>query len=222
MKRFPHFPVFLPLLAVLFFTAPAALSQAQPAGDDAQQLRQMVLDLERRVSALEQENRALQPHSPSADDGGGPRSAAALVAATDELRTPGAQADSGSSSAMAMQAVSTSPAPAPPSPLPGTLPGGATLNATFDGYYEYNFNSPAGRANDLRAYDVLSNTFSINQADFIFDLDPDVAAHRSYGFRMDLQFGQATSTLQGNPGSENRPDVYRNIFQVYGTYIVPV
>jgi hypothetical protein len=39
--------------------------------------------------------------------------------------------------------------------LPGTLPGGATLNYYLDGYYEYNFNNPVGRVNDLRAYDVL-------------------------------------------------------------------
>ena len=56
------------------------------------------------------------------------------------------------------------------------------MNYLLDGYYEYNFNQPTGRANNLRAYDVLSNVFSINQADFIFDLDPDVAAHRSMVF----------------------------------------
>ena len=44
--------------------------------------------------------------------------------------------------------------------LPANLPGGATLNYMLDGYYEYNFNHPPGRVNDLRAYDVLSNAFS--------------------------------------------------------------
>ena len=39
---------------------------------------------------------------------------------------------------------------------------------------------------------------------------------------MDLQFGQATDTLQGNPANEPRPQIYRNIFQAYGTYIAPV
>jgi hypothetical protein len=37
-----------------------------------------------------------------------------------------------------------------------------------------------------------------------------------------LQFGQATDTLQGNPANEPRPQIYRNIFQAYGTYIIPV
>ena len=92
----------------------------------------------------------------------------------------------------------------------------------FDGYYEYDFNHPIGRIQYLRAYDVLSNAFSINQADVVFDLDPDVAEGRRYGVRLDLQFGQATDTLQGNPSNEVRPDIYRNIFQAYGTYVVPL
>ncbi len=106
--------------------------------------------------------------------------------------------------------------------IPATLQGGATLNYTFDGYYEYNFNKPPGRVNDLRAYDVLSNTFSINQAAVIFALDPDVEKGRRFGVRLDLQFGQATETLQGNSANEPRPEIYRNIFQAYGTYVVPV
>jgi hypothetical protein len=40
--------------------------------------------------------------------------------------------------------------------------------------------------------------------------------------RLDLQYGQATSTLQGNPANELRPDVYRAIFQAYGTYVFPI
>lgn len=194
-------------------------AQSQPTSSDVQQLRTMVLDLEQRVAVLEQQNRALQSavyppgsHAPQA----GPDTAAALVTASEELRVPG------SSSSLSTQTAATSPAPAPAPLLPGTLPGGATLNYTFDGYYEYNFNDPVGRVNDLRAYDVLSNTFSISQANFIFDLDPDLQVHRRYGFRIDLQFGQATETLQGNPANEPRPEIYRNIFQAYGSHIVPV
>src|SRR5580698_5664334 len=99
---------------------------------------------------------------------------------------------------------------------------GTTINAMVDGYYEYNFNDPVGRVNLLRAYDVSSNAFSLNQADPIVERTPDVAAGRRYGGRLDLQFGQATATLQGNPLNEPRPDIYRNIFQAYGTYVVPI
>jgi hypothetical protein len=39
---------------------------------------------------------------------------------------------------------------------------------------------------------------------------------------VDLQFGQATETSQGNPANEPRPEIYRNIFQAYGTYLAPL
>src|ERR1700730_806617 len=97
-----------------------------------------------------------------------------------------------------------------------------TIDVGLDSYYAFNFNHPVGRVNLLRAYDVLSNNFSINQASIIFEHAPDVSAGRRFGARVDLQFGQATDTLQGNPFNEPRPQIYRNIFQEYGTYIVPV
>jgi hypothetical protein len=99
---------------------------------------------------------------------------------------------------------------------------GNTINFAFDGYYAYNFNHPYGRVNLLRAYDVLSNVFSLNQASVILEHAPDVAAGKRFGMRLDLQFGQATETLQGNPANEPRPQIYRNIFQAYATYVLPV
>ncbi|MGC2110202.1 MAG: outer membrane beta-barrel protein [Candidatus Korobacteraceae bacterium] len=96
------------------------------------------------------------------------------------------------------------------------------MNAMFDGYYDYNFNNPVGRVNLLRAYDVLGNVFGLSQADLIVERAPDLTAGRRYGARLDLQFGQATATLQGNPANEPRPNLYRNIFQAYGSYIVPL
>ena len=99
---------------------------------------------------------------------------------------------------------------------------GATLNFALDEYYSYNFNSPVGRVNALRAYDVLSNNISLNQADVVFERTPDVAEGSRFGMRIDLQFGQATDTLQGNPSNEPRPEIYRNIFQAYGTYVAPI
>jgi hypothetical protein len=99
---------------------------------------------------------------------------------------------------------------------------GTTIDVGLDGYYSYNFNHPVGRVNLLRAYDVLSNEFSLNQASIIFDHPPDPSAGRRWGGRVDLQFGQATDTLQGNPSNEPRPEIYRNIFQAYGTYVAPL
>ena len=129
----------------------------------------------------------------------------------------------------------TSPAPAlsvespPPAPLTekdsSSLPGflaGTTINFDFDGYYEYNFNRPIGRVNLLRAYDVTSNSFSINQAGIAIERLPDASAGRRLGYRLDLMFGQATETLQGGAQNEPRPQVYRNIYQAFGSYVVPV
>ncbi|HUK48168.1 MAG TPA: outer membrane beta-barrel protein [Terriglobales bacterium] len=97
-----------------------------------------------------------------------------------------------------------------------------TINLGLDTYYAYNFNHPVGRVNLLRAYDVLSNEISLNQASVILEHAPYVNAGRRWGARLDLQFGQATDTLQGNPSNEPRPQIYRNIFQAYGTYVIPV
>jgi len=99
---------------------------------------------------------------------------------------------------------------------------GITINAMYDGYYEYNANSPIGRTNTLRAYDVSSNSFSMNQADLMLESAPDVAAGKRAGFRIDFQYGQATESMQGNPANELRPEVYRNVYQAFGTYVAPV
>jgi Putative beta-barrel porin-2, OmpL-like. bbp2 len=97
-----------------------------------------------------------------------------------------------------------------------------TFNVTLDGYYGYNFNKPIGRINLLRAYDVMSNSFSLNQAAVVIERAPNVEAGRRFGVRLDLQYGQATETLQGSAANELRPQAYRPVFQAYGTYVAPV
>ena len=82
-----------------------------------------------------------------------------------------------------------------------------TVNVYLDTYYDYNFNAPVGRVNLLRAYDVLSNNFSLNQAAVIFERQPEPGEGHRWGARVDLQFGQATDTLQGNPSKIGRAHV---------------
>ena len=108
-------------------------------------------------------------------------------------------------------------AAAEPSPLDGI-----TFGIGLDGYYAWNTNRPVGRINLLRAYDVSSNSFSLNQANVIVERAPDVSKGRRMGLRLDLMFGQATETLQGSAANEPRPQVYRNVFQAYGSYVFPV
>ena len=214
MKRSTLF-AFSICAAATAFLIPAP-SHAQSDSEEVQQLRgqvqelrALVTSLESRMDAMERKNAA--PHAGTANDG------ATLAAAASALRTSSSAPDPATSPTPVQNAATQAP-----QSLPATLPGGATLNYYFDGYFENNFNNPTGRVNDLRIYDVLSRTFSLNQADLIFALDPDVSAKRRYGLRLDLQFGQATETLQGNPENEQRPEIYRNIFQAYGTYIAPL
>jgi hypothetical protein len=97
-----------------------------------------------------------------------------------------------------------------------------TVNITFDGYYGYNFNRPVGGVNLLRAYDVMSNSFSLNQAAVIIENAPNLEKGKRYGLRLDFQYGQATETVQGNAANEPRPQTYRNLWQAYGTYVFDV
>ena len=97
---------------------------------------------------------------------------------------------------------------------------GTTLNFGIDGYYGYNFNAPIGRTNLLRAYDVTSNSFNLNQVSVIVEHLP--TTEERFGGRVDLQYGQATETLQGSSVNEQRPQVWRNLFQAYGSYLAPV
>jgi hypothetical protein len=96
------------------------------------------------------------------------------------------------------------------------------FGATFEGYYQYNWNRPPDRTMVLRAYDTRANTLGIQQAALVVDGAPDVEVGRRYGLRLDLQYGQATDTVQGSAANEPRPDVYRHVWQAYGTYLFPV
>jgi hypothetical protein len=134
---------------------------------------------------------------------------------------------------LALQSASSQPSLAPLAATPNVaavsekaaapeaedLEKGTTLSVDLDTYYQYNLNRPVGGVNLLRAYDVLSNSFNLSQAGVILERPADLERGRRVGGRLDLQFGQATETLQGNPANEPRPNVYRNIFQAYGTFL---
>jgi Putative beta-barrel porin-2, OmpL-like. bbp2 len=216
----------LPMFFLTFMLLPGVAMQGQTTASSShaeeEDLRETVRQLALRVSVLEEELH--RQRAGGAMESASLKPAALVLPPVDVRSSVESVSSSGVSEAAPVattQAVTTQSASAT-SVLPTTLPGGATLNYALDGYYGYDFNHPIGRVEYLRAYDVLSNAFSINQADVVFALDPDVAAGRRYGVRLDLQFGQATATLQGNPSNEARPDIYRNIFQAYGTYVVPV
>ena len=210
-------------------TQPAAAVDpaAETALQQIAQLKHQVDDLTVLVHKL-QDQLAKAPqsqasaHSPIAQGPAaqGPVAQTAAIAAA----PPGAASPAPSGpQPVATASAAQTPAPAgAPAKVTADLLRGVTINALLDSYYEYNTDNPMGRANLLRAYDVSSNSFSLNQADIVIESAPDLSTGKRWGLRLDLQFGQATSTLQGNPANELRPDIYRNIFQAYGTYIVPV
>jgi hypothetical protein len=169
-------------------------------------------DLERRVEALEAEVAELKRLL----------AANATAASAPNVTLSPASNEAPLSSTSATPSASYASASAPPDQKGPTFFRDTTVNLGLDGHYAYNFNAPVGRVNLLRAYDVLSNNFNLSQASVIFDREPDVGAGRRFGARLDLQFGQATDTLQGNPANEPRPAIYQNIFQAYGTYVAAV
>jgi hypothetical protein len=203
-------------------------NQAPASAEEVKQLREVVQSLLTRVTQLENELKQRPPVS------------------TERLEPAGTLSNGGPSNAPASTYAPPVPEAEPAAALNAVAPAqsasleaskeqtnavdraildylhGATLNFALDEYYSYNFNKPVGRVNALRAYDVLSNNISLNQADVVFERAPNVDAGQRFGVRVDLQFGQATDTLQGNPLNEPRPDIYRNIFQAYGTYVAPI
>ncbi|BDC52973.1 hypothetical protein F183_A52880 [Bryobacterales bacterium F-183] len=71
----------------------------------------------------------------------------------------------------------------------------------------------------LRVYDAAANNFSLSQAAIMVEQLPNTAKGRNWGYRLDLMFGQSSDLLHS---TELRPNVYRNVFQAYGTYVAPV
>jgi len=207
-------------LTIVIFTLQLPLRAQQPAGSPQSAQAEAVTsdqDLPARVRALEQEVAELKALIKQSQPA--PVQPPSAIAAT--------PAPEVSNSTHPPKQALTAAAPQPDvlsADVRSTLDfwSGTTFSVALDTYYEYNFNAPVGRVNLLRAYDVLSNNFSLNQADVIIEHAPEVAGGQRWGGRLDLQFGQATDTLQGNPSNEPRPEIYRNIFQAYGTYVAPL
>jgi hypothetical protein len=191
--------VFCVCVPVLSSVAWARQGESADLNQQVVELRALVEKLQARVDELEKKQDQAQASPGTADAPGQSTNAA-----------PQQQAQ-----ATATQAAAPTPAPGP------DFLHGTTLNLFMDGYYEYNFNDPIGRVNLLRAYDVI-DSFSLNQAGLVLENAADPDHGKRWGVRLDLQFGQATETLQGNPVNEPRPDIYRNVFQAYGIYVFPI
>jgi len=185
------------VLCVAFLSAARAQEAEAPLTPREQMMLQRIEQLEKRLAALEGGREQVAPGQPGA----------AVYPAAPQPTPP--------------QAAAAVQEPKPPEQAHNEREflNGTTINLVLDGYYGYNFNDPIGRVNLLRAYDVSSNAFSLNQAALVIENAPDPSSGKPFGARFDFQYGQATATLQGNFANEPRPDVYRAIFQAYGEYV---
>ena len=202
------------LVACLFIAGTPLRVEAHQDGagsaiKDSDDLAKQVSELRALVLQLQAQVRELQAH---------PRAVQAAESAS-EVQPPPTLTPGVSSQAAQTQTPKVEPLP---TQREADFLHGTTVNFLVDTYYAYNFNDPIGRVSLLRAYDVSSNAFSLNQGDVVLENAPDPATGKRFGGRLDLQFGQATETLQGNAANEPRPEIYRNIFQAYGTYVVPL
>jgi hypothetical protein len=184
---------------------PAASPDSQSLQEQVSDLRAIITKLQARVDELEKKS-----------------AGSASLTQAETQTAPAETAAAPTSQAAAPQPTTHVEAAQPATSTGNVVPPGTTINLFLDAYYAYNFNQPIGRVNELRAYDVLSNAFSINQAGVIFENAPDPDHGKRFGLRLDFQYGQATQTLQGNSANEPRPQIYRNIFQAYGTYVAPI
>jgi hypothetical protein len=216
---------------------PAPAHPARGVGRETARMNERITQLSHEVDELKtlvhqlQSQLATPPATAAGTAAAAPAPAASAAAAGVAVPAPSAAANSplGPAAAAvtgfgpsATAAGVSAAAPPASAGVVADLLHGFTVNGLLDGYYEYNTNDPIGRVNYLRAYDVSSNSFSLSQADLIVESAPDPASGKREGIRIDLQYGQATSTLQGNPANELRPEVYRDIFQAYGTYVFPL
>lgn len=86
--------------------------------------------------------------------------------------------------------------------------GPINFSGLIDGYYSFNANHPASRANNLRNFEVKANQFSLNMAKITLDHDPDPV-----GFKLDLGFGRAWEIFHATDPAGT--DVVRYIPQAY-------
>jgi hypothetical protein len=84
-----------------------------------------------------------------------------------------------------------------------------TFTGMLDGYWSYNLNTPVFRFNNLRAFDVNDQAFSLNYGELAVDYKPG-----DVGIRVDLGFGDAAERIHSNPADT---DIWRHFQQAYIT-----
>lgn len=97
---------------------------------------------------------------------------------------------------------------------------GIHVHGLMEGGYNYNINQPVGGLNQLRVFDLDSNSFEFQQA----ELHIDRTAPGGVGFLLDLNFGKTAQVLHSATLYSSSQSSSENIdpTQAYLTYTVPV
>ena len=140
-------------------------------------------------------------------------------AATAPSVAPNAPAASPSAAAIAPAASPTAPGSSAPS-LATALFDSTAISGSVDGYYGYDFNHPADRTASLRAFDNLTNQFSLNLAELIIKRTPDTNTSR-LGYNFTLGYGNAMNVVNGSEPVAG-PEFDRNVEQAYLSYLIPL
>src|SRR3984893_5447943 len=158
-RRLGDATLFICISALLMGRVDSLNAQERPEPSRESELNgpDMHADLQRRIEKLEMEvaelKRLLKENASAAvsrKDGG-----AASASGEADVVSSGTQANQ-------VNAVSSSLSPDDRKTLDFFRD--TTIDVGIDSYYAFNFHHPVGRVNLLRAYDVLSNNFSLNQA----------------------------------------------------------
>ncbi len=113
----------------------------------------------------------------------------------------------------AAQAPAT-PAPAAAPPAPTWSVGPMDISGLIDGYYSYNFNTPAaalnGQMNDLYNFNDKTDQFNLSEARLTLNHDPDpVGAH------IDIVYGRVNSLINAAASNTTSADQLNYIEQAF-------
>ncbi len=93
-----------------------------------------------------------------------------------------------------------------------------TIRGFVDVYYRYDFNTPATRRAQLRAYDGQHDSLHLNLSELSLEKRP-VAGHPA-GFRVDLDYGPTAEIVHAAEPAGGRR--LQNVGQAYFSYLAPI
>jgi len=179
--------------------APQPAATPQPTAD------QRLQELEKEVSALQQEIAALKEENT-------PGVKTAALALPDPNASPAAFGAGGAA-----------PADEAPKINLASLLGPVTLSGFGDVYYSYNSNHPFNNQSGLRFFEAPTNGFAFNMAELILDKAPDATTAESrLGYHVSAGYGQAAKVVNGSDTPPFADGSNFFVKEAYLSYLAPV